>query len=148
MKEIKFTKLKTLDGYNVEIGEHVVGRFAPFSPGFSFDDLIWVPKSKQIEMPEDKYQESFKIGDCILNGPAMLFSYKGEEIYLSSKRFQMMYHLCSNRGRCISRDEFSLALYGERAVSNIVDVHLKDLRRVLQGKVVIETIRGEGYRLR
>lgn len=156
MTEIKFTKLKSLDGYNVEIGEHVVGRFAPFSPQFSFEHLVWLPKIKHRGIsggyarafPDKKLPKVFSMDTFVINGPAQLFTLDGKELFLSKMEFNLMYFLASNRGQCVTRSEIEIALWNETRMSNLVDVHMKNLRNKIRHKVTIETVRGIGYRLR
>lgn len=52
--------------------------------------------------------------------------------------------LLKNDGHAVDRSYFT-QLHDDYPDSNVVDVHMKNLRRKLEGKYVIETERGIGY---
>ena len=73
----------------------------------------------------------------------------GTEAELTAREFALAEHLLRNPGRVYSRDELLRAVWGEDVEpgSNVVDVYILYLRRKL-GDGVIETVRGQGWRLR
>ena len=80
-----------------------------------------------------------------------------EVIALTNKEFALLEHLMLNRGQCVSRVELLDAVWDMEPAqtTNIVDVYINYLRRKLanvhpdghESVPVIETVRGEGYRL-
>ena len=82
----------------------------------------------------------------------------GEAVDLTVKEFALLEYLLIHRDRCISRKELLAKVWSmaPEAGTNVVDVYVNYLRKKLEPKVasvfgvnqLIETVRGEGYRLR
>ena len=73
----------------------------------------------------------------------------GTEVELTAREFALAEHFLRSRGRVCSREELLREVWGEDVEpgSNVVDVYVLYLRRKL-GEGVIETVRGQGWRLR
>jgi two-component system copper resistance phosphate regulon response regulator CusR len=75
---------------------------------------------------------------------------QGAPIELTPTEFDLLYILIQRRGAPISRNEISSTLWNiaDNSLSNIVDVHISNLRKKLDnhhGSKYISTIRGMGY---
>ena len=77
---------------------------------------------------------------------------KGCDVVLTSKEFSILEFLLHNRGRVLSRFVIAEHVWGECfdsfSMSNVVNVHIKNLRKKLQSgdqEHLIKTIRGIGY---
>jgi two-component system response regulator QseB len=72
----------------------------------------------------------------------------GEVVVLSRREFAVLHALMERPGRLQSRARLEERLYGwqEEIGSNAVEVHIHNLRSKL-GRELIETVRGEGYRV-
>lgn len=72
----------------------------------------------------------------------------GEPVALSRREFSVLHALIERPGRIHSRGQLEERLYGwdEEVGSNAVEVHIHNLRAKL-GRDMIETVRGEGYRV-
>lgn len=72
----------------------------------------------------------------------------GEPVEVSAKEFAILEMLMHNGGKVISRAQLKSMLYGqgEGSESNVVEVHIHNLRRKV-GADLIRTIRGVGYLL-
>jgi two-component system OmpR family response regulator len=70
----------------------------------------------------------------------------GEEVHLTAREYALLEFLAVHRGRVVSRTELYDHLFdaGEDSLSNLLDVHVSNLRRKL-GQNLIETRRGQGY---
>jgi DNA-binding response OmpR family regulator len=70
----------------------------------------------------------------------------GEPVALAAREYALLYALCSNAGRVLSRGQLEERLYGwgEEVESNAVEVHIHHLRRKLYPEL-IRTVRGVGY---
>ena len=73
----------------------------------------------------------------------------GEGIDLTSREFEMLRELLTNRGRLLTRQNllqtiWKYEFFGEE---RIIDTHIKNLRKKLGTADYIETIRGVGYRI-
>ncbi|ADV82612.1 response regulator transcription factor [Terriglobus saanensis] len=82
----------------------------------------------------------------------------GEPVDLTVKEFALLEYLLLHHDRCVSRKELLAKVWSmaPEAGTNVVDVYVNYLRKKLEPKVaslfgvssLIETVRGEGYRLR
>ncbi len=73
----------------------------------------------------------------------------GEGIDLTSREFEILRELLTNRGRILTRQNllqtiWKYEFFGEE---RIIDTHIKNLRKKLGTADYIETIRGVGYRI-
>jgi two-component system OmpR family response regulator len=70
----------------------------------------------------------------------------GQPLPLTAREFTMLHYLCLNRGKVVSRAELYEHLFDENedTLSNLVDVHIFNLRKKL-GRDFIQTRRGQGY---
>ena len=86
--------------------------------------------------------------------PATHYVWRGKKkLDLTAKEFSLLEYLMRNPNRLITRDMVLSHLwdYGQTLASNVVDVHIRRLRRKVDDPFdakLIETIRGAGYRLR
>jgi two-component system OmpR family response regulator len=76
----------------------------------------------------------------------------GLEIEIPHKEFSILELLMSQPGRVFSRSQIADHVWDMEALhqSNVVDVHIRNLRRLIddgQGQTLIETVRGVGYRI-
>ena len=89
-----------------------------------------------------------RCGDVELDVPAREVHRGGESVSLSRREFAVLHALMEQPGRLLSRSRLEERLYGwqEEVGSNAVEVHIHNLRAKL-GRDLIETVRGEGYRV-
>jgi len=90
--------------------------------------------------------EELVIGDLSLDGSTRKVSYRGREVELNAREFDLLRELMLNCGRVLTREQLEQSLYdGDGAVeSNTIEVFIHHLRRKLAPEV-IRTIRGVGY---
>ncbi|HQJ83751.1 MAG TPA: winged helix-turn-helix domain-containing protein, partial [Candidatus Paceibacterota bacterium] len=74
------------------------------------------------------------------------------EIKLTVKEFAILEYLMRNPNQVISRSQILDHLWGSDfdSFSNVIDVHVKNLRKKISNgsrRRIIETIRGIGYRI-
>ena len=78
-------------------------------------------------------------------------AWQDKPLKLSPKSLKLLVTLLGQPGRLFTRDELELAVWGElQANSDTLRSHLSQLRRELalpEGKSMIETVHGRGYRL-
>ena len=72
----------------------------------------------------------------------------GDDIELTAAEFSLLRYLMLHEGKIISKTQLNDHLYDGESErdSNVIEVHINHLRRKL-GKELIETKRGQGYRL-
>ena len=74
--------------------------------------------------------------------------WRGQELTLTRREFELLAFLVNNPGRVFARGEFLNRVWGEEffGTERTVDQHVAQLRTLL-GPDAIETVRGRGYRL-
>ncbi len=95
--------------------------------------------------------DELTVGDLKLNRLTRIITRQNHPITLTVKEFTLLEYLMRHPNQIISRHQIIDELWGYDFVSgsNIVDVHIKNLRKkISSGKQkVLETVRGLGYRL-
>jgi DNA-binding response OmpR family regulator len=76
--------------------------------------------------------------------------YKGQDVKMPPKEFELLYHLASNKNRVFTREQLLCEVWGYDypGDSRTVDVHIKRLREKLHGgpNWQLETVWGVGYK--
>ena len=119
---------------------------------FSFEELL-ARIQTIFRRPKNSLPRILSIGDIELDSASRKVFKQKEEVPLTLKEFVMLEYFMRNPNKVINREELLSHLWDFNYVgfSNVVDVHVKNLRRKLNGKDddgVLETVRGIGYRLR
>ena len=85
-------------------------------------------------------------GGLTLNPATHEAAYKGRDLSLSAREFELLLTLLETPGAVLSRAKMEERLYGwgEEVESNAVEVHIHNLRKKL-GRDFIRTVRGVGY---
>jgi DNA-binding response OmpR family regulator len=73
----------------------------------------------------------------------------GRPVTLATQEFDLLAHLCANRGLALSRRQILDGAWGDDWVGDerTVDVHVRQLRRKLGDDLPLVTVWGVGYRL-
>lgn len=94
--------------------------------------------------------EILQIGNVIFNCFTHCIRQGEREIQLTAREFQLLDLLMRKPGRVVSRDEILAQVWGNAIASNNLDAYVRLLRKKLKGlnnAVIIQTVRGIGYRL-
>ncbi len=80
-------------------------------------------------------------------------SYRGEQLSLTKKEFDLLAFLAENKNRAVSREELLSAVwdYDYAGDTNVVDVYIRYLRQKIEehlGIRLLETVRGVGYMIK
>ncbi len=117
---------------------------------FSFAELSARLKAL-MRRPSEKLPETLKIRDIELNPGERRVTREGKEISLTLKEFGLLEYFMRHPNQVVNREDLLSHLWDFNYVgfSNVVDVHVKNLRRKLEGEGadILETVRGIGYRL-
>ena len=105
-----------------------------------------------LRRPTEALPEILKVGDLELNAVERRVTRNGEEIELTLKEFGLLEYFMRRPNQVVNREDLLSHLWDFNYIgfSNVVDVHVKNLRRKLgtaNGADVLETVRGIGYRL-
>jgi two-component system OmpR family response regulator len=88
----------------------------------------------------------YTLGDVVLDVRAKHVTRDGEVVALTAREYAILEYLVLHRGEVVTRSVLYNHLFDERddTLSNLVDVHVSNLRRKL-GRPLITTRRGQGY---
>ena len=118
---------------------------------FSFAELVARIRAL-LRRPTESLPTMLKVGELELN-PSERRAYRGgKEIPLTLKEFGLLEYFMRHPNQVVNREDLLNHLWDFNYVgfSNVVDVHVKNLRRKLDdgdGGDVLETVSGIGYRL-
>jgi two-component system, OmpR family, response regulator len=118
---------------------------------FSFAELTARVRAL-LRRPTESLPETLKVGDLELNATERRVMRDGAEIPLTLKEFGLLEYFMRHPNQVVNREDLLSHLwdFNYAGFSNVVDVHVKNLRRKLgEGNpgAVLETVRGIGYRM-
>lgn len=119
---------------------------------FSFAELS-ARLQALLRRPAQSLPEVLRVEAIELNPATRKVSLDGRELSLTLKEFGLLEYFMRHPNQVVNREDLLTHLWDFNYVgfSNVVDVHIKNLRRKLdgaEGEGVLETVRGIGYRLR
>ncbi|HVM73761.1 MAG TPA: response regulator transcription factor [Candidatus Paceibacterota bacterium] len=119
---------------------------------FSFAELS-ARLQALMRRPSQSLPEKLIIDDLELDTGTRTVMCGGKELLLTLKEFGLLEYFMRHPNQVVNREDLLTHLWDFNYVgfSNVVDVHIKNLRRKLDrndGQGVLETVRGIGYRLR
>jgi DNA-binding response OmpR family regulator len=120
---------------------------------FSFEELV-ARIQAVMRRPSESLPNILKIRDIELNPMERTVERDGKMIPLTLKEFVLLEYFMTHPNKAINREELLTHLwdFNYSSFSNVVDVHVKNLRRKLDdhgdGEDILETVRGVGYRLK
>ena len=93
--------------------------------------------------------ELIKVGDLTIDREAYKIIYKGNELVLPRKEFELLSLLASKPGKVFKRDEILDKVWGNEVVvgGRTIDVHIRKLREKI-GDDSFKTIKGVGYKFK
>jgi two-component system, OmpR family, response regulator len=119
---------------------------------FSFEELA-ARVHALLRRPTETVPEILQVGDIELNPVERTVTRGGTPISLTLKEFGLLEYFMRHPNEVVNREDLLSHLwdFNYASFSNVVDVHVKNLRRKLDRgsrTSVLETVRGIGYRLR
>src|SRR3989344_1277517 len=118
---------------------------------FSLQELVARIRAL-LRRPQQTLPTELKVRDLSLNTSTRKVLWGEEEIRLSVKEFSILEYLMRNQNQVVNRNQILDHLWGFdfNSFSNVVDVHIKNLRKKLNNskRKILETERGVGYRIR
>jgi two-component system response regulator QseB len=92
---------------------------------------------------------TISVGDVTLDSATRLVFKAGKVVELSRREFVLLQMLMENADKVVSREQAAQSMYGWSCEidSNALEVHIHNLRKKLNLKKSIKTIRGVGYML-
>ena len=118
---------------------------------FSFTELS-ARIQALLRRPAEQVPEVLKAADIELDQGTRRVVRDGKEIPLTLKEFGLLEYFMRHPNQVVNREDLLTHLwdFNYAGFSNVVDVHIKNLRRKLtrtNSEDVLETVRGVGYRL-
>jgi two-component system alkaline phosphatase synthesis response regulator PhoP len=94
----------------------------------------------------DNFRKAGKENDLYLDRERFTLIYKGDELQLPKKEFELLELLISKPGKVFTRDEIMSNVWGNETIvgERTIDVHIRKLREKI-GDKYIRTIKGVGY---
>ncbi|MDE2019092.1 MAG: response regulator transcription factor [Patescibacteria group bacterium] len=120
---------------------------------FSFEELLARIRAL-LRRPPETLASELTAKDVVLKPTEREVYRGGRKIDLTLKEFELLHYLMRHPGEVLNREDIYSHLWDfeDNSFSNIIDVHIKNLRKKLQDQDeknrLVETIRGVGYRLR
>jgi two-component system alkaline phosphatase synthesis response regulator PhoP len=96
---------------------------------------------------EEEQEQKLSFTDLEINKTKFTVSYKGKEIILAKKEFELLSLLASKPGRVFLRNESLERVWGTDVIvgDRTIDVHIRKIRQKL-GIDLITTVKGVGYK--
>ena len=124
----------------------------PFSPREVVARVKAILRRTNLVAAEVK-DEVIKIGELEVHPDKYMVMFKGEQLVLTPKEFELLLYLANHRGKVLSRDQLLNGVWDFHydGDTRIVDVHISHLREKIETDtkqpVYIRTIRGFGYKM-
>jgi two-component system OmpR family response regulator len=101
---------------------------------------------------QHRFDPVLQVGPLALDRSTRRVSWSSQDVDLSNREFSILEYLMQHPGEVLSRTRIYEHVWNEQMeiMSNVIDVHVKEIRRKLArtgGTAVISTVRGAGYRL-
>lgn len=96
---------------------------------------------------EEDADDKMSFGELEINKTKFTLSYKGEEILLAKKEFELLSLLASKPGKVFLRNEILQRVWGTDVIvgDRTIDVHVRKIRQKV-GIDLITTVKGVGYK--
>ncbi|RTL58638.1 MAG: response regulator transcription factor [Sphingobacteriales bacterium] len=92
-------------------------------------------------------EKIIKIGEMVIDRERYIITFKGKEIILAKKEFELLALLASRPGRVFLRNEILNQVWGQDVIvgDRTIDVHIRKIRQKLESDC-ITTVKGVGYK--
>lgn len=96
---------------------------------------------------DDEQDQKQTFGELEINKSKFTVTYKGNEIILAKKEFELLALLASKPGRVFLRNEILQRIWGTDVIvgDRTIDVHIRKIRQKI-GIDLITTVKGVGYK--
>lgn len=103
-----------------------------------------------LRRPHTYIDSKLFVGDILLDTQSKTVSVGDSEVPLRKKEFELLEYLMRNKNRTVSRCELLDHVWDYRTYtgSNTIDVHVKRIRDKISSKNIIESVHGQGYKVR
>lgn len=121
------------------------------------DDFVFKPFNKRLVSAKLKsllrrlnmgMKHGASKNELVINREKFIIEYKGKDLILPRKEFEILCLLYYNKGIVFNRDKIKHEVWKEKSAlvnSRTIDVHIKNIRELI-GDKFIKTIKGVGYK--
>ncbi|MDD6480663.1 MAG: response regulator transcription factor [Lachnospiraceae bacterium] len=105
---------------------------------------------RSLRREEDNEQAIISVGDVSIDTTAGKVYVRGELVELTALEYRILLIFAMNRSTLLTREKILEKIWdssGKFVEDNTLTVYIKRLREKLDGALVIETVRGMGYRV-
>jgi len=118
---------------------------------FAFDELLARVRAL-LRRLQGTFDPVLRSGLLALDRSTRRVSWSSQNVDLSNREFSILEYLMQHPGEVLSRTRIYEHVWNEQmeVMSNVIDVHVKEIRRKLArsgAAALISTVRGVGYRL-
>ncbi|MCL4385204.1 MAG: response regulator transcription factor [Cyanobacteria bacterium] len=140
----------------IEIDDKVIGLDSGaddyLAKPFSFDELLARVRAL-LRRPKEKKPEILTAQDLVMDNSKHLVKKGNEVLSLTTKEYAVLEYLIINKDKVVNREQILDHCWdiSYNSFSNIVDVYIKRIRKILDNKnyeKYIQTIRGIGYKFK
>jgi two-component system phosphate regulon response regulator PhoB len=117
---------------------------------FSTQELLARIRAVLRRRAPEQVSDSVTIGELVLDAATYRVSFQGLPLKVGPTEFKLLHFLMKHAERVHSRSQLLDKVWGDHVFieERTVDVHVKRLREALgAASVMVETVRGAGYRL-
>lgn len=143
--------LTARDDLNDKIAALELGADDYLTKPFSLQELIARIRAI-LRRPPETQPVQVQVDDLVLDTGGRQVTRQGRPINLTVKEFALLEYLMRHPNQVVSRNQIIDHLWGYdfMSASNIVDVHVKNLRKKINNRrrKILETVRGLGYRIK
>ncbi|MEW9502077.1 response regulator transcription factor [Jeotgalibacillus marinus] len=135
--------LDQLKGFETGVDDYI-------TKPFSFDILIKRVEAvlRRNNRTKENVQGQLTFENLVMNVPSFEAYEDNQLINLTTKEFELLHYLMENKGQVIPREAMINRLWGYNysGDTRVIDTHIKNLRRKLNGDY-IKTVKGIGYKI-
>ena len=135
--------LDQLKGFDTGVDDYI-------TKPFSFDILIKRVEAvlRRNNRTKENVQGQLTFENLVMNVPSFEAYENNQLVDLTTKEFELLHLLMENKGQVIPREAMINKLWGYNYYGDtrVIDTHIKNLRRKLNGDY-IKTVKGIGYKI-
>ena len=135
--------LDQLKGFDTGVDDYI-------TKPFSFDILIKRVEAvlRRNNRTKENVQGQLTFENFVMNVPSFEAYENNQLVDLTTKEFELLHLLMENKGQVIPREAMINKLWGYNYYGDtrVIDTHIKNLRRKLNGDY-IKTVKGIGYKI-
>nr|MDD3719806.1 response regulator transcription factor [Candidatus Gracilibacteria bacterium] len=145
MLTAKNTENDKLKAFEAGADDYVAKPFSPKELLARIQSILRRIKTKEIKEEKGNF---LKYGKIEINLDKIKVKISNREVFFTKNEFDILKKILEGGGKIVSREDLmDLIGYSEYLFDRTIDTHIKNIRKKIDDKDIILTVRGEGYRL-